>query len=135
MSRSDQDLFVYEPVIPFSCSGDEKDVKFKEAIKEALYLGGVFVFSDVIPSLEWLDIGGYIKSMKQTFKEVDKVFEEWVQERIQTRKNQQNQQSNISDFMDVMLSSMEENEMVYGHNRETVVKSTILVSIYTIIYF
>ncbi|KAG6397047.1 hypothetical protein SASPL_143208 [Salvia splendens] len=102
----------------------DKNGGFQEAIKKALYLGGVFVFSDAIPSLEWLDIGGYIKSMKQTYKEIDNVLEGWVQERIHTRK--QNNDQSVSDFMDVMLKSMEENEMVHGYTRETVIKATIL---------
>lgn len=104
----------------------DKNGEFQEAIKKALYLGGVFVFSDAIPSLEWLDIGGYIKSMKQTFKEVDKVLEGWVQERIHTKK--QNNDQSVSDFMDVMLKTMQENEMVDRYTRETVIKATILVS-------
>lgn len=106
-----------------TCSGDGKDLEFKEAIKRSLYLGGVFVFSDAIPALEWLDIGGYIKSMKQTFKEVDKVFEDWVRERIHTKNDESE-----SDFLDAMLSAIPEYEMVAGYNRETVIKSTILVS-------
>lgn len=117
----------------YICSGDEKDVKLKEAIKKALYLGGVFVFSDAIPALEWLDIGGHIKSMKQTFKEVDKVFEEWVQERIKTRKSHNHQ--SVSDFMDVMLSAIQENEMVSGYDRGTVIKSTILVCLVCVCVF
>ncbi|KAL8526007.1 hypothetical protein ACS0TY_015285 [Phlomoides rotata] len=102
-------------------NGDEKDKQFKEAIKKALYLSGVFVFSDAIPSLEWLDIGGYIKAMKQTAKDIDRVLEDWVQERIQTRKKDQ-----TDHFMDVMLSAMHQNEIISGYNRETVIKATIL---------
>ncbi|KAH6814409.1 hypothetical protein C2S51_023427 [Perilla frutescens var. frutescens] len=109
--------------------GDNEDMEFKKAIKKALYLGGVFVYSDAIPSLEWLDIRGYIKSMKQTFKKVDKVFEDWLQERIQTRMHKNDEISESSDFMDVMLSTIEENEVVDGYSRETVIKATILVSI------
>ncbi|KAH6810643.1 hypothetical protein C2S51_024405 [Perilla frutescens var. frutescens] len=111
--------------------GDNEDMEFKKAIKKALYLGGVFVYSDAIPSLEWLDIRGYIKSMKQTFKKVDKVFEDWVQERIQTRKQKNDEISESSDFMDVMLSAIEENEVVDGYSRETVIKATILMLILT----
>ncbi|KAL1568070.1 dimethylnonatriene synthase-like [Salvia divinorum] len=113
----------------FSKESHDKNGGFQEAIKKVLYLGGVFVFSDAVPALEWLDIGGYIKSMKQTFKEVDNVLEGWVQERIHTRK--QNNDQSVSDFMDVMLKSIEENEMVDGYTRETVIKATILMLIMT----
>nr|AJD25202.1 cytochrome P450 CYP82U4 [Salvia miltiorrhiza] len=113
----------------FSKGDDDKNWRFQEAIKKVLYLGGVFVFSDAIPSLEWLDIGGYIKSMKQTFKQVDNVLEDWVQERIQTRKQKDAQTD--SDFMDVMLSTIDKNEMMAGYTRETVIKATILMLIMT----
>ena len=48
----------------------ELEMNFKESIKKELYLGGTSVFSDAIPCIQWMDISGHIKSMKQTYKEV-----------------------------------------------------------------
>uniref|UniRef100_A0A1W7HBR4 Flavonoid-6-hydroxylase n=1 Tax=Scoparia dulcis TaxID=107240 RepID=A0A1W7HBR4_SCODU len=105
---------------------------FKEAIKEGLYYGGVFVLSDAIPWLECMDIGGHVKGMKRTFKEIDKTLEEWVQERIEMRKGSDyEQEAGESDFMDVMLSAILENESVSGYKRDTIIKATLLILILT----
>ncbi|KAG8371711.1 hypothetical protein BUALT_Bualt13G0116600 [Buddleja alternifolia] len=101
-----------------------EDLAFKEAIKKALYLSGVFVWSDAIPSIEWMDIGGHLKSVKQNAKEIDKVLEDWVENRIRTRK-----ENSADDFLDVMLSTLPENEMVSGYTRETVIKATLLLTL------
>ncbi|KAI3461835.1 hypothetical protein Pfo_031058 [Paulownia fortunei] len=117
---------------PSASNGADRDWHFKEAIKKALYLSGVFVLSDAIPSLEWLDIGGYVKGMKQTAKEIDKVLEDWVQERIQRRKESGSKtDEGEADFMDVMLSAIPENETVYGYKREDVIKATMQILILT----
>ncbi|KAL2470699.1 Cytochrome [Abeliophyllum distichum] len=100
---------------------------FKEAIKKVVYLSGVFIVSDAIPSLEWMDIGGYLKAMKTTTKEVDKVLGSWLEERVQKRKECAT--IHDSDFMDVMLSTFQETDMVSGYNRDTVIKATILILI------
>ncbi|PIN14011.1 Cytochrome P450 CYP2 subfamily [Handroanthus impetiginosus] len=107
-----------------------EDWQLKEAIKKALYLSGVFVYSDAIPSLEWLDIGGYIKGMKESAKEIDEVLTEWVKDRIRNgiRKGEEGE---MSDFLEVMLSSIPENGEVSGYDRETVIKATMLILILT----
>ncbi|XP_047310004.1 xanthotoxin 5-hydroxylase CYP82C4-like [Impatiens glandulifera] len=99
----------------------------KEAIRKALYLSGLFVVSDAIPWLEWLDVGGILKSMKETFKEIDQVLQQWLQEHILKG----NSNSVQSDFIDVMLSVMNEDELVYGHSRDTIIKATVLILILT----
>ncbi|KAL2470701.1 Cytochrome [Abeliophyllum distichum] len=105
----------------FSDSSDNKnggeEWHFKEAIKKALYLSGVFVVSDAIPSLEWMDIGGYLKAMKTTAKDINKVLENWLKEHVQKRKECNNEGE--SDFMDVMLCTLSETDMVLSYNRDT----------------
>ncbi|CAI9770661.1 unnamed protein product [Fraxinus pennsylvanica] len=98
---------------------------FKEAIKKELYLSGVFVVSDAIPSLEWMDIGGYLKAMKTAAKYIDEVLENWLKEHVQNRKERNNEGE--TDFMDVMLSTFHETDMESGCNRDTVIKATILI--------
>ncbi|KAL3828923.1 hypothetical protein ACJIZ3_017725 [Penstemon smallii] len=114
-------------------SGESSDLKFKEGVKKALYLSGVFVLSDAISILEWFDVGGYLKKMKETAKELDQVLEEWLQERIEMmRKRCGIEESDHQyDFLDVMLSALPEGEIVFGFKRETVVKATMLILILT----
>nr|GMD23764.1 cytochrome P450 82C4-like [Ipomoea batatas] len=99
----------------------------KEVVSRALYLGGVFVPSDAIPSLEWMDIGGYIKGFKEVSKEMDEIIGTWLQEHIRNKKGDDDQ----SDFMDVMLSTLPEDAVISGHDRDTIIKATTLILIMT----
>ncbi|MCD7465387.1 hypothetical protein HAX54_001207 [Datura stramonium] len=101
----------------FSSSVNEKntsecaeEMHFKESIKKVLFLGGTFVFSDAIPSLEWMDIGGHISAMKQTRKEVDSVFDRWLKEHIQKRKESHiiDSTADQSDFIDILIMTASE---------------------------
>ncbi|XP_059296256.1 xanthotoxin 5-hydroxylase CYP82C4-like [Lycium ferocissimum] len=121
----------------FSSSVNEKsgteEMQFKESIKKALLLGGTFVVSDAIPSLEWMDIGGHIEAMKQTIKEVDRVFDSWLKEHIQKRKDCEinSTDGDQSDFIDVMLSTLPEETMESGYDRDAIIKATTLILIMT----
>lgn len=114
--------------------------RFKKAIKEALYLSGVFVWSDAIPWVEWLDIHGHVSSMKRVFKEIDMVLGKWLEEHRQARSVDENNKNvyQISnddverDLMDVMLSSIEEDDaMLSCYSRDTVIKATALILLLT----
>ncbi|XP_028058717.1 xanthotoxin 5-hydroxylase CYP82C4-like isoform X2 [Camellia sinensis] len=115
--------------------------EIKEAIKKGLYLSGIFVVSDAIPWLEWVDIGGYVKAMKKTAKEIDVVLGNWLQEHIDKRKLLAEEGESCdrgsgggnsqSDFIDVMLSVLEEDTEMSGYKRDTVIKATILILILT----
>nr|QNS30000.1 cytochrome P450 [Nothapodytes nimmoniana] len=109
---------------------EEDDVRFKEAVERALYLIGAFVPSDTIPSIEWMDIGRYITSMKQTAKEIDTVIEQWLEEHIQ-KNNGGTVDDGEKDFMDVMLSTIREDATMSGHRRDTIIKATTLILILT----
>ncbi|KAM0044484.1 putative cytochrome P450 [Helianthus debilis subsp. tardiflorus] len=112
-----------------SDGGNNEDLKVKEAIKKGLYLSGVFVVSDVIPSLEWMDIGGHVKAMKQAAKELDVVFGKWVDEHVEKRKECDSDKD--SDFMDVMLSTLSKDVELFEHGRDTIIKATTLILILT----
>ncbi|XP_009372222.2 dimethylnonatriene synthase [Pyrus x bretschneideri] len=100
--------------------------RFQKAVKETLHLFGVFVWSDAMPCFEWLDGWfGHVSSMKKCFKELDHVLGKWLEEHRQRRLESKNNRVE-SDLMDVMLSNFEEDE-IYGHNRDTVIKATALV--------
>ncbi|KAK9069378.1 hypothetical protein SSX86_011281 [Deinandra increscens subsp. villosa] len=114
----------------FSSGCKDEDLQVKEAIKKGLYLSGVFVVSDVIPCLEWMDIGGHVKAMKQAAKELDVVLGKWVDEHVEKRKKSCGSNED-RDFMDVMLSSLSEDDNLFGHGGQTVIKATTLILILT----
>ena len=99
--------------------------RFHSAIKDSLYLSGVFVLSDAIPYLEWMDYKGYLGSMKRTAKELDSVLHIWLDEHLQKQLEQKS--NGESDFLDVMLSSLDEDAVISGHTRDVIIKATALV--------
>ncbi|KAI3678682.1 hypothetical protein L6452_37983 [Arctium lappa] len=113
----------------FSNGCSDEDLRVKEAIKKGLYLSGVFVVSDVIPNLEWMDIGGHLKAMKQASKELDSIFGKWLDEHVEKRKEYCGDKE--TDFMDVMLSTLSNDAEMFGHGRDTVIKATTLILILT----
>ncbi|XP_043700222.1 cytochrome P450 CYP82D47-like [Telopea speciosissima] len=112
------------------------DVEHKQEVQriqnillEFLKLMGVSVASDVLPSfLSWMDWNGEQRAMKRVAKEIDLVAESWLQEHLQKRKpaEKSDHASEQQDFMDVMLSILEEDVQFHGHDRDTVVKAITL---------
>ncbi|KAI3760266.1 hypothetical protein L1987_50659 [Smallanthus sonchifolius] len=105
-----------------SDEGNNEDSHVKEAIKRGLYISGVFVVSDIFPYLEWMDIGGHVRGMKQVAKEVDSVVGKWLDEHIKKRKEPDSDKK--EDFIDVMLSTLPKEAEMSGYGRETVIKAT-----------
>ncbi|KAL6978837.1 hypothetical protein U1Q18_020505 [Sarracenia purpurea var. burkii] len=102
----------------------------QKAIKKALYLSGIFVISDAIPWVEWFDFGGYLKRMKRAFKEIDEVLDCWVEEHVQKRIMEDDDDDDCherGDFIDVMLSILPEDTIMNGYKRHTIIKATTLV--------
>ncbi|XP_057473361.1 dimethylnonatriene synthase-like [Actinidia eriantha] len=114
----------------FNSNTTTDECDFKDAIKKMLYLAGVFVVSDVIPSLEWVDFGGYLKAMKQTAKDMDQVLGRWLEEHVR-RKEKSGGGDSGGDFIDVMLSVLPEDTVMAGYKRETIIKATTLILIMT----
>uniref|UniRef100_A0A5B7ACI3 Uncharacterized protein n=1 Tax=Davidia involucrata TaxID=16924 RepID=A0A5B7ACI3_DAVIN len=104
---------------------DGESRRFRRAIDEFMYLSGVFVPSDVIPHIEWLDLQGHVKSMKRNAEELEYFVGRWLQEHIQSRENGQKKKEEC-DFMDVMLSLFEKDGLIYGHKSEAIIKATVL---------
>ncbi|XP_068655764.1 cytochrome P450 CYP82D47-like [Aristolochia californica] len=101
---------------------DKKDVeKFHKAISENFLLAGTFTLSDAVPSLEWLDIGGYVVAMKNNIKELDSIISVWVEEHRQRRLSGEKVEN--PDFIDVLLSVME-TANIPNIDPEIVVKTT-----------
>ncbi|TXG69156.1 hypothetical protein EZV62_004091 [Acer yangbiense] len=102
--------------------------RIKRAIKEAVYLSGVFVVGDAIPWLDWMDFQG-VGSMKRTFKEIDSVLGSWLEQHLLTKAKDSER-----DFMDVLLSKLSNDDDVASmssHTRDTIVKATAFILIFT----
>ncbi|KAJ6400152.1 hypothetical protein OIU84_015744 [Salix udensis] len=97
---------------------------------EALYQqwisnNGMFVVSDALPFLRWMDLGGVEKAMKRTAKNIDHVAEKWLEEHKQ--KKASGTAKREQDFMDLMLSVLDDAEEFSNRNIDTINKATCLV--------
>ena len=73
--------------------------------------------------LRCFDFGGHEKAMKETGKELDNIFGEWLEEH---RQNRSLGESIDRDFMDVMISLLD-GKTIQGIDADTIIKSTVLV--------
>ncbi|KAI8573771.1 hypothetical protein RHMOL_Rhmol01G0301800 [Rhododendron molle] len=111
----------------FAFGEDEKDGEarlFTRAMHRFMFLIGAFECSDVIPFIEWMDLQGHVKSMKQIAKTMDYFMSRWLEEHVQSRKNALVKEER--NFMDVLLSLFPEGGVEYGHNCRNIVKGTAL---------
>ncbi|XP_059623754.1 cytochrome P450 CYP82D47-like [Cornus florida] len=98
--------------------------RYKKVMRNFGYLFGVFVLSDEIPFLGWLDWGGYKKAMKSTAKELEALIGGWLEEHKQKRLLGEKGKGE-QDFMDVMLNILEDAK-ISGFDTDTINKATCL---------
>ncbi|KAA8550579.1 hypothetical protein F0562_002263 [Nyssa sinensis] len=104
---------------------DRESMRFRKAIGEFMYLSGVFVLSDVIPHIEWLDLQGHVRSMKRIAEELEFFVGKWLEEHFKSRENGEKKKEEC-DFMDVMISLLAKHGLFHGHKSEDVIKATVL---------
>ncbi|XP_076944194.1 cytochrome P450 CYP82D47-like [Bidens hawaiensis] len=105
---------------------DEEGVRFQRVVRQFFGLVGTFVVSDYIPYLKWVDIGGYKKTMKQTGKELDMFFEQWLKERRLIYEGSAQELEGSQVFIDVLIKILQgasEDEFP-GVDHDTIIKST-----------
>ncbi|KAJ4956680.1 hypothetical protein NE237_013463 [Protea cynaroides] len=104
---------------------EDEGQRFRKTISEWSRLFGVFVLSDSLPYLKWLDWGGYLGGMKCVAKELDSLLTSWLEEH--RSKAQSGKMEGEVDFIDVMLSVIQvhEKDLKYSHDSDTIIKATI----------
>ncbi|KAL3850426.1 hypothetical protein ACJIZ3_012308 [Penstemon smallii] len=110
-------------------SGNGEVERFRGLFRELTFLSGEFVLSDVIPFpfLKMLDLQGYVKRMKRVAKELDAIIEKWIDEHVQRRgKGGEGVRDQEQDFIDVMLSTLDDKFESYGVPRRTIIKATVV---------
>ena len=110
-------------------SDDGESRRCQKAINQFFRLIGIFVVSDALPFLGWLDLQGHERAMKNTAKELDAILEGWLDEHRQRRASSEIKDEAEQDFIDVMLSLKEEGQLSsFQYDANTSIKSTFLVS-------
>lgn len=110
---------------PEAFSGGEAE-KLRRVVKEVLYLSGVFVASDAVPWLEWVDFGGFLGRMDRAFEEFDSLLQKYLEDN-KAEGEQQIIRGGETDFIRVMLSSLAGNDA----HRDTIIKATTMTLILT----
>lgn len=109
-------------------AGDEESRRCQKALGDFFYLVGLFLASDTVPFLGWLDLMmGYVGKMKRTAKELDWVFGKWLTEHRQKRLNRRIDEEE-QDFIHVMLSVMDDGKNSVD-DTDTKIKANCLVRI------
>lgn len=107
--------------------GNKESRRFQKAMADFMHLAGLFMVSDALPLLGWIDtLRGYRGKMKKTAEEIDNVLGTWLKEHQQKRKNISTNQLE-DDFIYVMLSAMDDNQFP-DIDTDTAIKGTCLVS-------
>ncbi|WOG95801.1 hypothetical protein DCAR_0415130 [Daucus carota subsp. sativus] len=105
--------------------GNEESRRFQKAMADFMHLAGLFMVSDALPLLGWIDtLRGYRGEMKKSAEEIDLVLGSWLKEHQQKRNNISINRLD-EDFIDVMLSAMEGNQFP-DIDTDTAIKGTCL---------
>ncbi|KAH6810248.1 hypothetical protein C2S51_024010 [Perilla frutescens var. frutescens] len=102
----------------------------KKVMRDLVCYFGVFVLSDAIPSLAWLDLQGHQRNMKRIGKELDDLVGEWLEEHREKRettryKSSVDDDEHEEDFMDAMLTVMGGDDFPQ-FEEDTIIKATCL---------
>ncbi|CAL0327042.1 unnamed protein product [Lupinus luteus] len=106
--------------------GEEDNERIKKALTDFMHLSGSFAVSDALPYLRWLDLDGKEKEMKRTAKELDEFAQVWLDEHKRNRNCGKGELKGKQDFMDVLLSVVDQGEEFDGRDADTTVKAMCL---------
>jgi hypothetical protein len=119
-------IIVSKRYVDYASPGEEKPSdEWRDSLRAFLELSGMFVVSDALPFLRWLDLGGAEKAMKRTAKNLDHAVEKWLEEHKQ--KKASGTSKGEEDFMDLMLSVLDDGKELSNRSADTINKATCLV--------
>ncbi|KAJ3693301.1 hypothetical protein LUZ60_008781 [Juncus effusus] len=93
--------------------------EFKSMLDELFLLNGVLNIGDYIPWLDFLDLQGYIKRMKQVSKKLDR-FLEYVLDEHNERRQKEGEEFVSKDMVDVLLQLADDPTLEVKLKREGV---------------
>ncbi|KAJ4827441.1 hypothetical protein Tsubulata_011095 [Turnera subulata] len=105
---------------------NEESRRCQKAFCDFLHLVGLFLVSDAVPLLGWLDsVMATVGKMKRTAREIDSVLGSWVNEHRQKRLKGSIEEEE-QDFIHVMLSMMDGDQISSLHDTDTIIKANCL---------
>ncbi|KAF5809056.1 putative cytochrome P450 [Helianthus annuus] len=100
---------------------EEEMMSCRGVLREWFQYLGQFLVADALPFLDWLDLGGYKKTMERVARELDSIFGKWLEEH--RRKRSSGIATEAKDFIDVMMEVVEDDNTA-GYNADTIIKTT-----------
>ena len=80
----------------------------KELARKVMIYLQAFAVGDYFPSLGWIDVlSGKIREFKETFRELDSLFDQVIEDRLALRKKMENDQFKKKGFVDILLQLQE----------------------------
>nr|KYP45321.1 Cytochrome P450 82A4 [Cajanus cajan] len=101
----------------------EENEQIRRVMRDFVELAGTFAVSDALPYLRWLDLDGVEKKMKKTAKGVDGFVQVWLDEHKRNRSRDSGERKD-EDFMDVLLTLVDEGEDFDGRDIDSAIKAT-----------
>jgi len=86
----------------------EGEGNVKELARKVMIYLQAFAVGDYFPSLGWIDVlSGKIREFKETFRELDTLFDQVIEERLALKKKMKNKQFKKKGFVDILLQLQE----------------------------
>ncbi|KAF5192305.1 Cytochrome p450, partial [Thalictrum thalictroides] len=103
----------------------EAGKKFKDILKEFMYLVNVFNVGDLIPSLAWVNnLNGLNARVEKNFRDIDSFMNQVVEEHIEMKRStlggHDNGDNEEEDFVDVMLG-IEKGDNDHGFSTKAII--------------
>ncbi|XP_058090385.1 cytochrome P450 CYP82D47-like [Magnolia sinica] len=102
---------------------DGESRRFRNVIDRFLQYILMFIASDLLPFTEWMDWKGHKRGMKRVAEELDSIISVYLEEH--RRKRLSDGAHSDQDFMDVMLSIIDDDEFS-SYDPDTTIKATTL---------
>jgi cytochrome P450 len=108
--------------------GEDGKSRFGHLSRKVMVLLGAFCFGDFFPFLGWIDVlTGFIPSLKATFRELDALFDQVVEEHKTMQTD--NDKPHGRDLVDILLK-LQKNGMLDIELTQANLKAIILVSLF-----
>ncbi|XP_038899680.1 cytochrome P450 CYP82D47-like [Benincasa hispida] len=103
---------------------DEASKKCRKALRDFSELFGKFIPSDWFPFVSWLDFGGHGEEMMKTAQILDETFHNFLQQHRKKRDYSKGNMDQEQDFMDLMISTVEDDEgEPLSYDVDTIIKA------------
>ncbi|KAK9129999.1 hypothetical protein Sjap_010486 [Stephania japonica] len=100
---------------------DDESQRWRKVSREVMRMMGKFMVADAFPMLEGIDVQGYERAMKRTFKEMDLLLSQWLEEHKRKKREVDYDDQVEQDFIDVMMNRVK-SANIFDYDADTMIK-------------